>query len=290
MKSVLRVFGVLALIFVACFFLLLFGGEWAVQLPITIAFGWVFYLIKTLPKVSVNWGAVLLFILTVGLAGGLGHGFCRWLWKGTGHEEPWRRRWTASGLAIVLVMFAAGMAVTGIAHQTGWLIRSPEPLTHSSGGVSNERSACASLKTVATAQADFRENDRDGNGKKDFWRGDIAGLYTTVPPGGSSPQNAIKLIELSVAGADARPLKSVEEFTRRMPKAGYWYRSLPFRKETTPDPDHFAACAVPDSRSSGRHYFIISDDYVLFRRHIDQGPAPEFYPDDPVKEGWEKMD
>ena len=59
------------------------------------------------------------------------------------------------------------------------------------------------LKTIASAQADFRGNDRDGNGRQDFWRDDIAGLYTIVPVGS---QEAIKLIELSVAGADEAPI------------------------------------------------------------------------------------
>ena len=38
-----------------------------------------------------------------------------------------------------------------------------------------ERSPSASLKTIASAQADFRANDRDGDGVQQFWRGDIAG-------------------------------------------------------------------------------------------------------------------
>ena len=74
----------------------------------------------------------------------------------------------------------------------------------SSQRASNERNASSSLKTMATAESDFRSNDRDGNKISDFWTANVAGLYTmtnaSVP---GSTDTAIKLIELSIAGADA---------------------------------------------------------------------------------------
>ena len=63
---------------------------------------------------------------------------------------------------------------------------------------SPERTADMSLRTVFTAQRDFRGHDRDGNGKSDYWRADIAGLYCLRGPG----DVPVKLIELSIAGAD----------------------------------------------------------------------------------------
>src|SRR5258706_4881229 len=48
----------------------------------------------------------------------------------------------------------------------------------SSQRASNERSASTSLKTLSTAEADFRANDRDWNHVNDFWTYNVAGLYT----------------------------------------------------------------------------------------------------------------
>src|SRR5215470_12680160 len=62
---------------------------------------------------------------------------------------------------------------------------------------SNERNASASMKTLATANADFRSNDRDGNHVNDFWVYDVAGFYTIYPPGASSTDASLKLIEIS---------------------------------------------------------------------------------------------
>src|SRR5258706_15614178 len=48
----------------------------------------------------------------------------------------------------------------------------------SSQRASNERNASTTLKTLTSAEADFRANDRDGNKGADFWTGDVKGLYT----------------------------------------------------------------------------------------------------------------
>ena len=147
--------------------------------------GWIFFIGTVIPEVSVDLGGVATFIVCLALSAFLGHVFCRWLWKNSGHEEPWKRRWTATGMSVIVLMFAAGMAFTGVVHQTGWLLRSPRPMFVSSGSM--ERNSSASLKTIVTAQADFRANDRDGNGVADYWRGDIAGLYVLKPQGSEPP-------------------------------------------------------------------------------------------------------
>src|SRR6185369_7605477 len=43
---------------------------------------------------------------------------------------------------------------------------------------STERNSSTSLKTLSSAEADFRANDRDWNHVNDFWTGNVSGLYT----------------------------------------------------------------------------------------------------------------
>src|SRR5574341_1147969 len=74
----------------------------------------------------------------------------------------------------------------------------------------HERNFSSSLKTLSSAEADFRANDRDWNHVNDFWTGDVKSLYTLTSAGirgaGTDPQDmAIRLIEQSVALADADP-------------------------------------------------------------------------------------
>ena len=144
----------------------------------------------------------------------------------------------------------------------------------------------ASLKTIATAQADFRSNDRDGNGLSDYWRVDLAGLYAL-----ESGDQTIKLIELSIAGADKKQSSGIEKFTSHGPKAGYWFGALRLAGESEPDPNHFAACAFPDTYgSSGRWSYIISDANVMYGKDLGHGNGPDVFPEDPIAEGWEILE
>ena len=273
-------------------FLVLFLGffigvldVWLFDLVVHLGLGWIGHLTEVLPKVTFNWSGIGFLLLCVALAGFMGHRFCRWIWQGTGHPEPWRLRWTLSGFGILLLMFGAGMTITAVAHQTGWLIGSPEGLI-TSRGVTNDRVAATSLKTIASAQADFRANDRDGNQVADFWRGDITGLYTVKGTDGQP----IKLIELSVTAADDRPVTDLSRYALQSPRAGYWFRALRRKDESEkPDPNRFAACAFPATVTAGKYMFLVTEENIIYRR-VFEGQPPEFCPDEPLKSGWEKLD
>ena len=173
----------------------------------------------------------------------------------------------------------------------------------SSQRASNERNASASLKTLASAEADFRGNDRDGNKIQDFWAIDVSGLYGVLPVGSSE---MIKLIELSVAGADWYPNQDASAalgdtglgqippltYTVQAPKAGYWYEAM-LTDETgtnvyavatngiatltagTPTSlefwNHakFAFITFPDSFSAGRNAFFINEGNTIFKRALN---------------------
>src|SRR5205814_1790487 len=104
----------------------------------------------------------------------------------------------------------------------------------------NERSAATSLKTLTTAEADFRANDRDWNHVNDYWTGNVAGLYTMTSAAvlgkaaNTTTDPAIKLIEISIASADSdapTPPAGGENadlstFAVSSAKAGYWYMAL----------------------------------------------------------------
>lgn len=161
----------------------------------------------------------------------------------------------------------------------------------------NERNAGGSMKTIATAQADFRSNDRDNNGARDFWTGDVAGLYAIDNTStGSATPSAIKLIEGSVALGDMITMpgslsngnyaNDISTFGVRSSKAGYWYGALMedlqvtadggdgvYRQDTdgTGDLVHnssrFAVAAIPESYgASGNRVFLINEGNTMFSR------------------------
>ncbi len=152
-----------------------------------------------------------------------------------------------------------------------------------------QRNASTSLKTITSAQADFRANDRDGDGVNQFWRADIAGLYALAPGGGP----AMRLIELSVAAADDRPMLNIAPYAKPAPKAGYWFRALRHADETVIDAKlRFAAEAHPaDYPKSGRYTFIVDENNTIFCCDLGHGNGLTVYPtDDELKTKWSKLD
>jgi hypothetical protein len=139
------------------------------------------------------------------------------------------------------------------------------------------------LKLLASAQLDFRALDRDGNGIQDFWRGDVAGLYSIRGPDG----NPIRLCELRLAAADARP-----QHTVGLPPAPYdfhWFRAIPHEGETRPDPNRFAFCMFPHRYRYGfRWTYILDEKLVMYRKRIRTAGGVTFYPADPAAAGWER--
>jgi hypothetical protein len=153
-----------------------------------------------------------------------------------------------------------------------------------------ERSSSSSLKTLASAQADFRANDRDGDGVANFWKGDVAGLYVVAHRNDASRQ-PIKLIEISLAAADASPVTDLTPYATRGPKAGYWYRAIPHWDETKPDPNRFAYCAWPDTPSAGKFMYIVNENNTLFRAVATApGGVAAFPTDAELRQSWSKID
>jgi prepilin-type N-terminal cleavage/methylation domain-containing protein len=168
----------------------------------------------------------------------------------------------------------------------------------SSQRASNERNASTSLKTLTSAEADFRANDRDGNKVNDFWTGNVSGLYTMTSASllgataNSTTDPSIKLIELSLASADAditfftagTENLALSNFALSTSKAGYWYNALTtdaslsgaemtYRQDTGGVPTmgsvhnlwKFGFTSWPDTQASGKFVYIIDENNTIFR-------------------------
>jgi len=127
---------------------------------------------------------------------------------------------------------------------------------------SPERPALTFLKMIASAQADFRANNPDGDGVNQFWRTDVAGLFALAQKGGP----AIQLIPLDLALADARPFYDLSGYGKRQPKSGYWFKAIRHADETTIDAvTQFAVCAYPDDLSRDKYTFVVDENNRIFR-------------------------
>jgi len=100
-------------------------------------FAWIWFIARVVPQLHYRWdmiGSALIYALLF-VAGS--HLFLNWVCREVrpttsgeraNQGSAWKWRWTLSGFAIVVLMFASGIALTGIVHQVTWMSRSGEPL------------------------------------------------------------------------------------------------------------------------------------------------------------------
>ncbi|QDT15565.1 DUF1559 family PulG-like putative transporter [Alienimonas californiensis] len=123
------------------------------ELPGRLLFGWIPFLARTLPQVSVDPVGVATFAaLLAGLAAAV-HVLGRWGLpgdNGAGAGRGWGWRSTAASCGLVVSLFAAGVAATGAGHQIGWLVNSPVPL-FSREGPGRRSQAQNNLKQIGLA-------------------------------------------------------------------------------------------------------------------------------------------
>jgi prepilin-type processing-associated H-X9-DG protein len=118
-------YSILALVVVG--FLACAGVFFPIEIAVYLAAGWVFFLARVGPGIKVDPGGMAIAFASLVLLAGLIHSFLAWLRRQKSGAPAWKARWTASLVAGLVLMFAAGIAAAGMAHQAAWLFTSPEP-------------------------------------------------------------------------------------------------------------------------------------------------------------------
>jgi len=194
---------------------------------------------------------------------------------------------TGSSTVLVIVVL---LAAAGTAGMFGWFL----PKRRAQQRARNEVLTIGHLATLASAEADYRANDRDGNKVNDFWTGDVAGLA------------ALGLIDPGIAAADARPLLSGPPSP--VPFHGHLFAALDADTSVTPpvayrqDTDgksgrvhhrfQFGFVAYPaEPGRTGNYIFILNENNTMFRADYRHTPVPRVWPSDTeLKSSWSKFD
>ena len=110
------------------------GWVWVLEVPYQLVVGWALYLGHVLPRVSPDAGSVVSGGMCVAAVVGGSHLFLRWLASTASRTWPLKR--TLRLLLLLVMMFVVGLTFTGLVQQTGWLIRTSEPLVKDTRGLS----------------------------------------------------------------------------------------------------------------------------------------------------------
>lgn len=178
-----------------------------------------------------------------------------------------------------------------------------------------EAGAAAYLKTIGTAEADFRSNDRDNDRAQNFWVGDVRSLNRLCPSlDGSKPCDQpaanmeIRLIDPRLAEADAAPLDTPDLAQKPAafptPVQGYLFRALrhyrtdkivPYSTAGDWTATHknfrqFGFVAFPAAYGeTGTRTYYMTEQFTIWWK--DTGGDPYFpAPRNPAAEGWKKLE
>jgi len=166
------------------------------------------------------------------------------------------------------------------------------------------------LKTILYAQADFKDNDRDGNGIADYWVRDVAGLYGLERgEGGAEAAPAkeeasiLKLIEPALAKADTTEgrweyptlgIKKPESYAGCSVAALKYFeageKSVPYHKGTGRNADRYGFVVYPATYAfSGRKTFILDHSGRIWSKDLE-GEEIDAFPDNPSVDGWMEVE
>jgi prepilin-type processing-associated H-X9-DG protein len=186
MKYVIIIVGLVILLVIGVH-LYFAGTMYPLELAGTILFGWLNFLARVIPAMTLDFTSSAIGLLCAALLAIGVHRFCSWLYHYAQRRRaktddgdavpaplrPWRWRWTLAGLGVVVLIFVAGVAAVGVTHQAIWLATSPDSLIGPSETPTMRLEASNNLREVslfALAYHDLHRKlppgaslDNDGN-------------------------------------------------------------------------------------------------------------------------------
>tara|TARA_R110002073_G_scaffold60209_9_gene151220 strand:+ start:427 stop:1386 length:960 start_codon:yes stop_codon:yes gene_type:complete len=96
--------------------------------------GWLFFIGRVAPQVQFHSGGVAVFAVSFAISVACAHYLLSWGISQANAKRPahaliqWRLKSSIAIVILCMLLFIVGIATTGIAHQIGWLVTSPEPI------------------------------------------------------------------------------------------------------------------------------------------------------------------
>ncbi len=149
--TLLKVLVVIAIIVILCCLL-----PGLIAVPLLLVFGWIPFLARTLPRMTVEpvaigvaIGSLISFAVLLHF---LARGFTAQIRpSGTQKSSVWRWRWSLAMVGLVFLLVSSGLALTVSVHQIVWAFGSGEPLVTNGSRVGNRINSTNNLKETGLA-------------------------------------------------------------------------------------------------------------------------------------------
>lgn len=151
------------------------GAPGLLKILLTLALGWIssigrFFSLVHFSTGTVVWSIVLVGALLVGT-----HTFCAWVRRArSSASSPWKWKWTCGFYAALVLVLFSSASLVGIAHQTGWMISSREPILKNRKAWLQERMQLRNvgkeiLERARTNEWNFARLKSDLTGRGSAW-------------------------------------------------------------------------------------------------------------------------
>ena len=126
---------------------------------VNLVFGWITFLWRVVPRMTCDWPSVAVGGAAITLFAAGVHAIGRRARRPDSAQPTtaarWRIRWTLTIVAVIFLLFAAGIVMVGITHQIGWLATSRKPITVP--GLARSTSSSTNLHMIAMALGNYRD-------------------------------------------------------------------------------------------------------------------------------------
>ena len=134
LRQILHIFiiSASALTMVVVFLAALGGLGFIIEIPLYLAFGWIFFLKDNLMRMNFGWEMIASSVIGWTFCLWLTHAFCLWVARQK-NVDPWRFIQTLRLNILVFLFFAASCALVGCVHQSIWLLTNPVVVARAGG-------------------------------------------------------------------------------------------------------------------------------------------------------------
>ena len=126
----------LVILFFSLTFLTLLG-QWIFQAIGALLLGWFTHLTRVIPLLDWNAELIFCFLLALTLATWMLHRALNWLHKQGTLNQAWTPKRTLALTSLLLMLFGMSVAMTGIVHQSIWVMKGPITRTNRASELTN---------------------------------------------------------------------------------------------------------------------------------------------------------